>query len=81
MNFATRVLYTSFFIREILESEDFLILTQKFSLNYFAKPEIILSAEFTPRFQLTVLPINELQYLLPEEQLIFSDWSYSEQLS
>lgn len=53
----------------------------KFSLNCFAKFEIILRAEFTPTPQLTVLPVNEVQYLLPEQWLIRSDRSYSEDRS
>lgn len=45
---------------KIVKSEDFLILTQKFSLNHLAKFEIVLSAEFTLTPQLTVLSRNKV---------------------
>lgn len=73
MNFSATLLYTSPLIHEIHKSEDFLIITQKFTLNSFAKFEILLSAEFILRPQFSVHPVKEGSYLLGEQQLIFSD--------
>lgn len=74
MNFPATELYTSPLTREIDESEDFLLITQKCSLNYFEKFEIILSAEFILRPQFPVHHVNEGKYFFSEQQLTFSDY-------